>query len=195
MSWARRIAILGAAVGTVACSRAEPSPELKAEVIARERFARGVAIDAGAERALGVGSRTDVLFEDGFSVVSYDPPDDFHNHAFRWMGARGHVRLAGHGAHAMRLSMEGYINEKVIRSKSVITVYLDGIRIFDAPADETGIWRMGVSLPADVLRHEGWMDLVLAVSAVGFFWAEPPELRVVVLNKLEWKEADQSGQQ
>ena len=182
------LALLMAAASAASCTAKDPAPAVQAEIDLRDGFAKAAAIDGGAGRALNVGSRSDVLFEDGFSLVSYDPPDDFRNHAFRWMGARGHVRLKSHGDTTMELELYGYLNEKVIRSKPAITIYVDGVRLFDTHVEEDGSWIIKTKIPAEWARNTRWMDLIITVSAVGFFWAEPPELRVVVVNKVRWAE-------
>lgn len=181
------IGLLLAGACALSCSANEPAP-VQVEIDARERFARAVALDAGSGRSLNVGSRADVLFEEGFSLVSYDPPDDFHNHAFRWMGPRGHLRLRSRGTHPMALEIVGYLNEKVIRSKAVVTAYLDGVPVAVAMAGEGGGWSINMVVPSERIRSTGWMDLFLTVSAVGFFWAEPPDLRVVVVSTVAWTE-------
>lgn len=179
--------LLGA-VCALSCAAKDPAPAVQAEIDARERFARAVALDAGSGRSLNVGSRGDVLFEEGFSLVSYDPADDFHNHAFRWMGSRGHVRLRSRRAGPMALEIEGYLNEKVIGSKPVVTAYLNGVPLVVTMAKEGGNWFINTVVREEHIRTREWMDLLLTVSAVGFFWAEPPDLRVVVVSKLAWSE-------
>lgn len=172
----------------LSCSSKAPRPEVEAENASREAHGRTAVEAEDAGRALGIGSRNDVLFEEGFSIVSYDPPNDYRNGAFRWMGQRGHVRLRGHGDHAMSLTLKGWLHELVIRAKGVVTVYLDGIRLFDTGAVEMGHWQAEVVVPSAILHGRGWSDLIITVSAVAFHWSEPPALQVVVLNALDWSE-------
>ena len=171
------------------CSNKSRKAEAEAESAAREQFARTAVIDAGAARMLTVASRADVLFEEGFGIVSYDPPDDFHNAAFRWMGQRGHVRVHSHGDRAMHLKITGWLHEKVLRAKGVVSFYLDGRLIGDTGAVESGNWGFETVVPSAVVHGAGWMDLIIAVSTVAYHWSDPPELRVVVINDFEWWES------
>lgn len=171
------------------CSGKSQSAEVRAEIEAREAFARAAVVDAGAGGALEVGSRSDVRFEDGFSIVSYDPPDDFlHGNAFRWMGQRSHVRVRAHHEHPMHLRIRGWLNEKVIRSKPVVAVYLDGQLLRDTGAVEEGFWVLETDVSGPMLHDLRWLDLVLTISTVAFQWAEPPDLRIAVLNSVQWTE-------
>ena len=92
----------------------------------------------------------------------------------------------------MALEIVGYLNEKVIRSKAVVTAYLDGVPVAVAMAGEGGGWSINIVVPSERIRSTGWMDLFLTVSAVGFFWAEPPDLRVVVVSTVAWTEPSAS---
>lgn len=188
MKTARACVVLLIAVFVLACSNKGPSPEVQAEGEAREAFARATALDAGARGALLVASRPDVLFEEGFSIVSYDPPNDYRNPAFRWMGQRGHVRLRGHADRPMTLKLTGWLHEKVIRTKAVVTLYLDGQLLHEVGAVENGHWWATVAVPPRMLHGSAWADLIIAVSAVSFHWSDPPALQVVVLSTLEWLE-------
>ncbi len=170
------------------CAKANVSADMQREVDAREQLGRAVAVDAGASRALAVASRADVLFEEGFSNVEYDPPDDFRHHAFRWMGQRGHVRLKSHERRPMRLSVKGWLNEKVIRAKAVVTLYINGRRLGSSGAVEDGHWSLETVVPSSSQRTDGWLDLVVTVSAVAFHWSDAPTLRVVVVTGLEWRD-------
>jgi hypothetical protein len=178
--------MLGAAA--FGCSPEQESPEVKAEVKAREAFARAAVVDAGAAHVLDVGARGDVVFDDGFSLVSYDPPDDFHGNPFRFMGQHSRMRVRAHEGHRMHIHVRGWLNEKVIRSKAVVALYLDGELLHDTGAVENGHWTIDADAKASMLAGRRWLDLVMTVSAVAFQWAEPPELRVVVINDVLWTE-------
>jgi len=149
---------------------------------------RAALADAGADRTFHVASNPDVQFEDGFSGITYDPPEDFHNHAFRWVGQNGHVHLRTHGDKAMHLIASGWINEKVIRSRPVVSAYLDGFFLGTSIPDDEGHWMVDTVVPSKFLRRS-WVDLSIRTSAVAFHWAEPPELKVVVLYGFSWFEA------
>ena len=181
-------ALFVTASAALACSAKDSRYDPQATPAERERFAVNAALDAGSGGALAVGSRNDVLFEEGFSLVSYDPPDDYKNHAFRWMGQRGHVRLRAHSEHAMKLKLVGWVNEKAIRAKPVLTLYIDGQRIHTTDPVENGHWWIETVVPADMLRSSSWHDLLITLSAVAFHWSDPPTLTLAVLNTLEWTE-------
>jgi hypothetical protein len=189
LRWALVSALALLVMGTAACSTNEPRSDVQAENAARENHGRAVAIDAGAARALGVASRSDVIFDEGFGNVQYDPPDDYRNHAFRWMGQRGHIRLKSHGDRAMKLKVAGWLHEKVIRSKPVVTMFIDGSRIYDTGAvEENGLWGAELVVGAGALRGSRWVDLVMTVSAVAYHWSDAPALMVVVVSNVEWSE-------
>ena len=190
MNMLRRLFVVAALVACVAaCGNRERANEIEAETAARESFGRAIVIDAGAGRALGAASRSDVLFEDGFANLQYDPPDDYRNHAFRWMGQRGHVRLKSHGERPMKLKISGWLHEKVIRARPVVTLYVDGGRLYDTGAvPDDGLWGAEVTVGPGAMRGAQWIDLVITVSAVAFHWSDPPALNVVVVNRLEWSE-------
>jgi hypothetical protein len=180
----RFVVLLCAAL--LGCSHS--SVDTKAEIKAREEAGRATAIDAGADRMLKVASRSDVMFELGFSMISYDPPDDFHHHAFRYMGKNGHVRLKPHGDAKMHLYIGGWVNEKVIRAKPVVSVYLDGMLVETTGAIEGGHWRIDKVLTPDWFRGREWVDLDILCNAIGWHWSDPPDLKVVVLYDFVWSE-------
>lgn len=186
-----RLFVLACVAGLLdaGCSAKEPKPEVAAESADRERVGHEAAIDAGAARELGIGSRNDVLFDEGFSIVSYDPPSSYKNHAFRWMGQRGHVRLHAPGHRPRLLKLVGWVDEHVIRTKPVLVLYLNGHRLFDMPPiEEHGHWHLETLVPAELMPKAGWYDLLITLNAVAFHWADPPKLSVAVLNDLQWTE-------
>jgi hypothetical protein len=193
----KRAALLVGAVASLAslagCTQGRSDAEVRAEIARRETFARAVVVDAGAERMLNVTSTSEVLFQEGFSPVKFDPPDDYHNHAFRWMGQNGHVRLKTHGAKPMRLKIAGWVHEKVIRAKPVIQVFVDG-RYVKPDVDgqerpiENGHYKIEAIVSPEVTHGAAWVDLEITCNAVAYHWSDPPELNVVVLYSFEWSE-------
>src|SRR5687767_13718574 len=97
-----------------------------ADVKEREAFARKTALAADAGRMWGVSSTSEVQFEQDFSPISYDPPDDFRAHAFRWMGQNAHVRLKTRGNKPMRILLKGWVNESALRTHPIFNLYIDG---------------------------------------------------------------------
>lgn len=171
--------------GVLGCSKTRNDSE---EARKRNELVWAVALDAGSARALGVSSRPDILFEEGFSLISYDPPDDFHNHAFRWMGQNGHLRVRAHGPKPMKVGVFGWVNEKVIRAKPVMSLLVNGKLIATTGAVEDGHFQLEAVVDPE-LMPTSWNDVNVTASAVGFHWADPPNLRVIVVYRFDWHEA------
>lgn len=180
MTRAAHVAVVVFACSAIGCSR-----EHKGEVARREAFAYAHAVDAGAARLWGVSSNSQVHFEEGFSLPMFDPEGDFRNHAFRYVGQRARARVRAHDG-PMRLVIHGWINEKVIRSKPVVSLYLRGTQVGSSGVVESGTFSVGGVVPPFVTEGEEWVDVDLVVSTVAFYWAEPPELRVALVTNLEW---------
>jgi hypothetical protein len=168
------------------CEKRE-SAEVTREVAQRDRLARELLFDAGAGRAWAMSSRSDVLFEDGFSGLLFAPPHNYLNHAFRWMSATNHVRLKSHGARPMRLFMHGWADPYALKTRPEIAVYIDGRLIASMRVPEDGLWGIETIVPPELLR-EKWVDMKVTLSAVAFHWADAPYLQVAMMNGLEWTE-------
>lgn len=173
--------------GSLVACRKHPSADVAREIARREAFAHELIIDAGASRAWAMSSRSDVLFEDGFSVLMYDPPNNFLNHAFRWMSATNHVRLKSHGARPMRLFMHGWNDPKALKTRPEVTAYIDGQVVGTTGTDEAGLWGLEVIVQPEMLQNT-WVDLTITLSAVAFHWIDAPYLKVAMLNGLQWDE-------
>lgn len=171
-----------------ACSRPARDEKLEEEIRAREAYAKRLVEEADAGRMTKVMSRSDVIFEEGFSKVLYDPDEDFRAHAFRWMGKQGHVRLRNTKNRPMRLYVEGWVNKKVIQAHPVITAYVDGQYLETTNEIWFEHWKLDVVVPPEMMRGREWLDLTLACNAVGFHWSDPPELRVIVVYDFKWEE-------
>jgi hypothetical protein len=179
--------ILALALLLAACKT--NNDDVRTEVLRREAYGRRAALAGDAGRILNVASTSNFIFEEGFSIIRHDPPDNYRNHAFRWMGKNGHVRLKGHDGAPMHLKVTGWVDERVIRARPVIEVSIDGRFIQRiGPIDGGHFWLETVVQP-EVLHGADWVDLDIMVSAVAFHWAEPPELQVVVIYGFEWDEA------
>jgi hypothetical protein len=171
------------------CARTDVADSLKEEVSRREAYAKDTMTDAGAARAVGVSSTSEIQFDDGFGILSYDPPDEFRNHAFRWMGQNAHVRLKSHGAHRMKLLVVGWVHHKVIRTKPVINLFIDGQWVATSNVIQEGHYWIEVVVPPSLI-HRPWVDLTIRTNAVGFHWGDPPELKVALVYRFGWTEAD-----
>ncbi len=163
-----------------------------ADVKAREAFAKKAVFEEDAGRMWNVASTSEVQFEQDFSIIMYDPPDDFRAHAVRWMGQNAHVRLKTHGPKKMKLVIKGWVNEKVLRTHPVITLYIDGQYLpYYYPAKVEAIkdhYWIEAEVPARMLQRE-WVDLNIRLNSIGWHWSEPPNLQVAVLYGFSWEEA------
>lgn len=184
----RSASILVLASLGLACEAPSPSAEVVRELGRREAFAEALAVDAGARRAWMLSSRSDVLFEEGLSALEYDPPFQFREHAMRWMGQRCHIRLKRHDGRSMRLFIYGWVDLKAVKTRPLISAQLDGRLLATVRVPEDGLWGMDLVVPPDALRTT-WGDLQITLGSVAFHWADPPGLKVALLNGLSWTEA------
>lgn len=182
------VTVLALASFSLACNAPSPSPEVLREVEQREALAEALVVDAGAQRARLLSSRSDVVFEEGLSALEYDPPFQFRKHAMRWMGQRSLVRLKRHGDRPMRLFMHGWADLDAIKTRPLITASIDGRLLETVRVPEDGLWAMDLVVPPEALRAT-WVDLQITVGSVAFHWSDPPELKVALLNGLSWTEA------
>lgn len=178
------------------CAKSKRNESMEREVAARTAYARQAAVENDAGRMLKVSSNEDAIFEEGFGAVQFDPPDDFHAHAFRYMSRISHVllrthpRLFGGQLEPMRLRAMGWVNEKVVKTHPVISSYVDGILIGTTGIiDDNGHWRLDAVLNPDLFRGREWVNLVLECNAVGFHWSDAPALQVIVLYEFDWQAA------
>src|SRR5262249_15937214 len=154
----------------------------------REDFRRKMLDAEDAGRARGVSSGSDVVFEEDFSKVLYDPPTSFRNHAFRWMGKNAHARLKSHGNRPMRMRALGWVDTKVLRTEPFLSAYVGGQHVFSTGPLEQGHFAVDVVVRAELLQTQQWVDLNLVLSSVAFHWAEPPQLTLAVLYEFHWEE-------
>jgi hypothetical protein len=183
MTWLQKLYLLGW-LPLAACDSPADRDRVLEERWRRNQFARDTLLASDAGRQLRVASGPTYMFEEGFSAVLTDPPDDYHAHAFRWMGKQGHVRLHRQDTLSI-LSVAGWVNEKVLRTKPVITAYLDGQVLGTTGSIENGHFRLELTVPTQQMTRE-WMDLTLQCNTVAFHWSEPPELRVIVVYEFAW---------
>jgi hypothetical protein len=188
----KALAPLLVAALALGCSRSKPDPYAE-ETRAREAFVKKALLEADASRAYGMSSNGEVQFEEGFGVLSYElDSKDGHasitNHAFRWMGQTAHARLKTHGKAPMRLRMGGWVHEKVVQTRPVLSFYVDGAYLGSTePVGGDGHYHVDLQVPGWALRRP-WVDLVVRTNAVGFHWADVPELRVLNVYTFEWSE-------
>jgi hypothetical protein len=171
-----------------ACGRPR-TDDVGEEVARRERFARNLlVVDGGPAPALRVGSSTEVHFEEGFTPVQFDPVDDAKGHAFRWMGKRGHVRVHTQGNEPMHLRIAGWMNEKGLHMRPTAMAFIDGQGVgYPVPADENGIFVIDFTVEPSLFHGKRWVDLDIVPSSVAYHWADPPELKMVVVFDFVWR--------
>jgi hypothetical protein len=80
------------------------------------------------------------------------------------------------------------VNEKVIRAKPTMTLFLDGIRFYTVPAISDH-YLVDAIIPAKQLNRE-WVDLNIRLSAVAFHWSDPPTLMVALVYAFDWSEVE-----
>ena len=173
------------------CSKAPDQATLD-EIKRRDEFTKNILRDGGGIAATWVGSNANVQFMEGFSLVEFDPADDWRKGARRWMGQKGHVRLRTEGGSPMYLKITGWVNEGVIKVKPTMSVYIDGQPVL--PREPTGkvddpghffYWETDV--PPETFHGREWVNLDIVWNAVAFHWADPPELKVIILSELTWE--------
>lgn len=151
----------------------------------RDIFIAQEAARTKTDRAYWVSSRPDVRFNWGFSRVSYDPPSDEHGRAFRWIGAKSVVKLRG-SQKPMKLEMHGWVDNKALRTKPIISLYIDK-RLVMATQPIDGLYDIDAQIPAEWLKDAEFVNLEIVLSAVGFHWVDPPDLKVALLTHLGWQ--------
>jgi len=176
------------------CSR-KAAPDPYAEQKARaEAVGRRALEEADAGRIFEIASRDEVQFGEGFSPLNYNPKNDIRAYPYRWMADHAHVRLKSHPGKLMHLIIGGWYDQKAIRSKIVINLYLDGyvvpvINHGPPPTPlEEGKFELDAYVPAWAMTHE-WSDLYLRPSSVSEHWLRVLDLSVIVIDRVEWTEA------
>jgi hypothetical protein len=170
-----------------ACSTASDGGRVEQELKDRREFATRVLLDSDAGRLLRVSSSPDVMFEEGFSNVVFLPPDHYRNHASRWIGQQAHARVRRHPGRTMRLHIQGWLNEWVLRTHPQIALYLDGVLLHATPLIESSHYWIEIDVPPEKLTRE-WSDLVMRLNTVGYHWSDPPQLTVADVYSFTWTE-------
>lgn len=178
-----------AALAVAACSKKPVPEEIATEAALRDAFRSKVLREEDAGRAEAVSSRPDVVFEDGFGKVLYDPPDNYRNVAIRWMGQNAHARLKSHGDKRMRLRIVGWVDDKHLLTWPYLTVFLDGMPV-GAPLGpiDKGFYWFEAEVPPEMFRGQEWADLNVRLSTVAYHWYDPPDLGVALVSRFDWEE-------
>jgi hypothetical protein len=183
----RSFAVLGLCASALATScRDKPvDPAVTAEIAARGEFAKRLLLEEDAGTLLGISSSPDIMFEEGFSQILYDPQRQWRAHPFRWIGQNAHVRLRPHPGKAMRLHIQGWASANELRTKPQVALYIDGERLkLDEPVEHEHFW-IDVDVPPQMLRRE-WVDLNIRLNTVAWHWDDPPMLAVANIYNFTW---------
>jgi hypothetical protein len=170
----------------VACTAASDG-RLEQELKDRREFAQRVLRESDAGRLLGVSSTPDIMFEEGFSNIVFLQPNHYASHTSRWIGQQAHARVRRHPGHTMRLHVQGWLNEWVLRTHPQIALYLDGVLLHATPLIESSHYWIEVDVPPEKVIRE-WSDLVMRLNTVSYHWSDPPLLTVADVYNFTWTE-------
>jgi hypothetical protein len=177
------------AVSGLGCGRRTVSDEQAREEARREEFRLHVLATEDAGRTGDVSSRPDVVFEDGFTKIMFDPTDDFRGHAFRWLGPNAHVRLKSHGNKRMRLHFKGWLDLNKIQTWPVITVFINGVAVKKPlPPVEFSFFEFESEISPDAFEGHEWADLHIVVASVAWHWLDAKQLSVAIIDDFDWVE-------
>ncbi|MCL2779835.1 MAG: hypothetical protein FWD73_17730 [Polyangiaceae bacterium] len=179
------IVLVSVVIG-LGCSQ---KPDVSEEIRLREEYAALEAKRAGATEAYRLQSTSEVIFADGFSNIEFDPPGDFRNHAFRYIGQGAHARLRSHGDKPMFLHIFGWLNRKLMQTRPFVSATIDGQYIGQQmQIGDDGLFWIDAVLSPQMLKHSDWVDLHIVLSSVQFYALEVPALKIGVLLDLVWSE-------
>jgi hypothetical protein len=176
---------VAASVAATGCgSRHVPTDE----EVRRDAFVRDLMHREGMDAIYGVSSRADVRFEQGFSGIVFDPPSDYRGKPFRWIGQRGVVRVASHGDKTMNLGAYGWVDPKVLLTRPVVSMSIDGQFVSQAVVDEKGLFWVGSAIPAPIVAKADWLTVDINLSSIAFHWADTQDLHVANILFFRWEE-------
>jgi hypothetical protein len=179
--------------------RHAPALDLSDEPIARVEFLRQLSERLGVPDAWSLLDRHDVRFEDGFSPIAFENPDDhiiewyetcsgcvpMRGQPVRWINRRAHLRVRGD--QDMRLVLDGRIAVKTIYTRPRVEVMIDGRDLGSWVVEADGWFHLEATVAAAAL--DGWTDLYITVSSVSEPWREPGDLRAAELDVVRWEPA------
>ncbi len=171
------------------------SPPVSDETRAREAFLRTLAEREGVPGAWALMSRSELVFEDGFSLTELTPgnvPPRWSEIAIeqtsvpavpvRWMSAESHLLVRGQ--HDMHLALRGQVHAAVMATRPRLSVSFDGLEIASLVVDPDGRFAVDTVIPATWLH--GWSDVYLRLSSVHEPWRTIRDLRVARLESVTW---------
>lgn len=192
-----RAALAACACALAACgSEAPVNPETEA----RERFIRELTVREGVPELWDLMSRSDVVFEDGWSAATMIDPTlspkwtdavpaqrTVRKLPARWLGPTAHLRLRARGDQPMRLRIWGAVNVEALFTRPRLTVTFDGRELSSRVIGDDGALSVEATIPAD--RLGGWSDVYVTLSSVGEPWRDAGGLRVARVEGVAWEPA------
>jgi hypothetical protein len=193
----RAVCVAAAIAAGAVAGCGSPSAAVERESAARDAFIRRLAEKEGMQDAWSLITRNDVRFEDGFSVLVFERPNDFNlewysvcegcvpvrGTGIKWMNRRAHLRLRG--TTDMRLELEGRVAVDTVFTRPRVGVTVDGTVLDSVVVAPDGRFRFSGVVPASAL--DGWVDAYITISSVSEPWREPGDLRAAALEHLRWE--------
>jgi hypothetical protein len=185
-----------------------PPPDTHEEVRRRDEFAQAIARDAGA-RGVELANAPDVRYESGFSDILYDEelkekcwpslPElecarrwqfaGYRKTPFRWLGQHALLRLRSHGDKPMHFVVHGWVDQEALHTTPYISGYVDGRVLTTSDiVPKDGSFTIDAMVPADQLAGREWVGVTLDLSSIGWHWVDVRDLRIAVVDKVEWTE-------
>ena len=186
-------------------SRGAVSPPAAPEAQRREEFLRRLSEQEHLPEAWSLLSRHDFRYEEGFSPIAYENPDD-HSFEFyeactgcrpmkgqpvRWVGRRAHLRVRGDVP--MKLQLDGRVAVKTIFTRPRVEVMVGGLVLGSWVVGEDGRFHVDATVPSTAL--DGWTDAYITFSSVAEPWREPGDLRAAALERVRWHPAGEPSSQ
>lgn len=177
-----------------------PPAQPDSEIARRAAFVRDLADREELHDAWSLTTRSNVLFDDGFTgLVFLDPSTDdptwydaFHapataatrGTAARWLYRRAHLRVRGSAD--MHLTLRGKVNLAAAYTRPRLDVMLDGELLATVIPDAGGRFEIAAVVSLAQLAG-GWHDLYLVFDSIAEPQKEVREQRSARLESLEWE--------
>lgn len=179
-----------------------PPPPVPAygEIGRRTAYVRDLADREQLRDAWSLTTRSDVLFDDGFTGLVFldaatdDPTwyDVFHapatgstrGQAARWLYRRAHLRVRGQGD--MKLALRGKVNLGAAYTRPRLDVMFDGDLLATTIVDSDGRFSIDTVVERSRLGT-GWHDIYLVFDSIAEPSKDVRDLRAARLERLEWE--------
>ena len=187
-----RAVAFAALAALAACGSEAPVNE---ETRLREAFLRRLAEQEGLRDVWLLTSRSDLVFEDGFSLPMLTTLEDrrwtdvnlsqssVRGVPVRWMTASGHLRVRGRGD--MHLRVWGHIHVLAISTRPRVTVTFDGLELSSRLVEPDGSFAFETVIPGTWL--DGWSDVYVNLSSMHEPWKTARDSRIARLEGGVWE--------